>query len=84
METESFGLIRVDDVLQALNSGEIIAEYPEDKPYPSCLFLGRTAVGRRVHVVCAPVKDQRRLIIITTYQPDPARWDAEFRRRREP
>jgi hypothetical protein len=83
METESFGPIRVDEVLQALDSGEIIEEYPADRPYPSCLVLGRTVVGRPIHVVCAPVSIQRRLIIITTYQPDPARWDPEFRRRRE-
>jgi len=84
METESFGAIRVDEVLQALDSGEIIEEYPEDKPYPSCLILGRTAVGRPIHVVCASVTVEHRLIIITTYQPDPVRWDPAFRRRREP
>ena len=84
MEGESLGLIHVDEVLQALTSGEIIEEYPEDTPYPSCLILGRTGIGRPIHVVCAPVKDMRRLIIITTYQPDPARWDPEFRRRRQP
>jgi len=83
METESLGVIRVDEVLQALDTGEIIEEYPEDRPYPSCLVLGRTVTGRPIDVVCAPVAIQRRLIIITTYQPDPGRWDPEFRRRRE-
>lgn len=83
METESFGVIRVDEVLQALDTGEIIEQYPEDWPYPSCLVLGRTVTGRPIHVVCAPVPIQRRLIVITTYQPEPTRWDPEFRRRRE-
>jgi len=82
MEAEPFGVIRVDEVLQALQAGEIIEEYPHDEPYPSCLVLGRTAAGRLLHVVCAPVATEQRLIIITTYQPDPARWDSEFRRRR--
>jgi len=82
MEAEPFGVIRVDEVLQALQAGEIIEEYPQDKPYPSCLALGRTAAGRVLHVVCAPVTAEQRLIIITTYQPDPARWDSEFRQRR--
>ena len=54
METEPFGPIRVDDVLQALDSGEIIEEYAEDRPYPSCLVLGRTVVGRPIRVACAP------------------------------
>lgn len=84
METEPFGLIRVEEVLQALDRGEIIEEYPDDVPYPSCLVLGRPATGRPIHVVCAPVAAERRVIIITTYQPDPERWDQEFRHRREP
>ncbi|MBI1894800.1 MAG: DUF4258 domain-containing protein [Candidatus Rokubacteria bacterium] len=84
METEPLGVIRVDEVLGALEVGEIIEEYPEDKPYPSCLLLGRTAEGRPLHIVCAPIPVEGRLVIITTYQADPARWDPEFRRRRTP
>ena len=83
MEAEPFGVIRVDEVLRVLETGEIIEEHSEDRPYPSCLVLGRTAAGRPIHIVCAPVPRERRLIIITTYQPDPSRWDQEFRRRRE-
>jgi len=82
MESEPYGVIRVQDVVQSLQSGEIIEEYSNDRPYPSCLILGRTIGGRPIHVVCAPVVAERRLIIITTYEPDPARWDPEFRRRR--
>jgi hypothetical protein len=43
METEPLGTIRVEEVLQALDTGEII---------------------------------------ITTYQPDPERWEVDFSRRR--
>lgn len=82
MEAEPLGIIRVDDVLQALETGEIIEEYPQDQPYSSSLVFGRTADGRPLHIVCAPVSAEGRLVIITTYQPDPARWDAEFRQRR--
>ena len=82
MEAEPLGVIRVDEVLRALEAGEIIEEYPGDKPYPSCLILGRTAEGRPLHIVCAPVTAERKLVIITVYQPDPARWDPEFRQRR--
>ena len=83
MENEPFGAIQVDEVLRVLQAGEIIEQYPQDKPYPSCLVLGRTAEGRPLHIVCAPVSTERRLIVITVYQPDPARWDAEFKRRKE-
>jgi hypothetical protein len=32
--------------------------------------------------VCAPVLSEQRLIVITLYQPDPARWDADFKGRK--
>ncbi|MBI3303651.1 MAG: DUF4258 domain-containing protein [Deltaproteobacteria bacterium] len=82
MDAEPLGSIRVEEIMQALDSGEIIEEYPEDKPYPSCLILGRTITGRPLHTVCAPALPEERLIIITTYQPDPNRWEPDFRRRK--
>jgi hypothetical protein len=82
MESETFGLIRVDEVLEALDTGEIIEEYLDDQPYPSCLILGRTRAARPLHIVCAPVLTEHRLIVITIYQPDPARWEADFKRRK--
>lgn len=82
METEPLGSIHTKEILQALDSSEIIEEYPEDKPYPSFLILGRTVAGRPIHIVCAPVLFEERLIIITTYQPDPNRWEPDFRGRK--
>jgi hypothetical protein len=82
MAEEPLGRITVVELLHALSVGEILEEYPEDKPYPSALILGRTAVSRPLHVVCAPALAEQRLIIITTYEPDPARWEADFKRRK--
>jgi uncharacterized protein DUF4258 len=83
MESESFGLIQVDEVVEALDAGEIIEEYPDDQPYPNCLSLGRTRAARPLHIVCAPVLTEQQLIVITIDQPDPARWEAEFKRRKQ-
>lgn len=44
--------ISQDDVTQAISSGEIIEQYPDDYPYPSCLLLGTTNAGEALHVVC--------------------------------
>jgi hypothetical protein len=82
MDEEPLGRISVVELLHALRVGEIIEEYPEDKPYPSALILGRSAGNRPLHLVCAPVLVEQRLIIITTYEPDPARWEADFKRRK--
>jgi hypothetical protein len=32
-----------DDILNVLMTGEIIEQYQDDQPYPSCLVLGITA-----------------------------------------
>jgi len=34
--------ISSDDVVSSLQSGEIIENYPEDYPFPSCLVMGST------------------------------------------
>ena len=82
--SEPLGSLGVAEGLEGLEAGEIIEEYPDETPYPSCLVLGRTRAGRPLHVVCAPIPAEQRLIIITTYQPEPARWGSGFRRRRQP
>jgi hypothetical protein len=63
-------------------TGEIIEQYLDDTPYASCLLLGYTRTRRPHHLVCAPVSAEERLIVITTYQLDPNRWDPDLRRRK--
>ena len=82
MDEEALGRIHVDEVLQIIETGEIIEQYLDDTPYASCLILGHTRSGRPLHLVCAPVSTEARLIVITTYQPDPNRWDPDLRRRK--
>ena len=38
-----------DDVMNAINNGEIIEQYPDDYPFPSCLILGITINDEYVH-----------------------------------
>ncbi len=61
--------------------GEIIEEYPEDKPYPSCLIYGDTFPGEPVHSVWAYNEANRWAVLITVYRPDPKRW-INWRKRR--
>ncbi len=72
--------IREEDVRWVLAHGETIEDYPDDLPYPSCLVLGRVG-GRSLHVVSAHNYEDDEIIVVTVYEPDPAKWDAEFRRR---
>lgn len=70
------------EIQEVIRSGEILEEYPEDKYGPSCLIYGMTKANRILHVQASldPVW------IITAYDPTrtPAKWDASFKRRRQP
>lgn len=80
---EEFGAIREHEVYEVSEGCVVVEEYPEDEPYPSVLVFGRTEGGRPLHLVCAYAADEDRLVIVTVYEPDPRRWDEDFRRRRE-
>ncbi|MGD0949984.1 MAG: DUF4258 domain-containing protein [Candidatus Binatia bacterium] len=72
--------IRAEDVEQAIRDGAIIEDYPDDPRGPSCLILGRSG-GRPLHVVCGRL-EERRILIITAYEPDPDEWESDWRMRR--
>lgn len=40
-----------DEIFFSVSNGEIIEQYPTDKPYPSCLIYGQTFGGDHVHSV---------------------------------
>jgi len=58
--------------------GEIIIDYPNDKPFPSCLILGFASM-RPLHLVIAINEEENKCVVITAYQPDPNLWDEEFK-----
>ena len=72
--------VDVDDVLHVLKTGEVIEDYPDDTPYPSCLMIGWSG-DRPLHVVAAHNQEDGEMIVITVYEPDPGKWDFELRRR---
>jgi hypothetical protein len=63
-------------------NGEIIEDYPADKPYPSCLILGYTENGKPVHSVWAYNEQNQWAVVITAYRPDPNLW-INWRERRK-
>ena len=38
-----------DETYLSVINGEIIENYPHDKPYPSCLVYGKTFSGDHIH-----------------------------------
>ena len=57
--------ISIDDVGNCIMSGEIIENYPDDYPHPSCLVFGYTIRNKILHVVAGTDGDM--LYIITVY-----------------
>ena len=75
--------IRARDVEEIVENGEVIVDYPDDTPLPSCLILGFVE-DRAIHVVAAMEHPTRTCYVITVYCPNPDLWDPAFRRRRQP
>ncbi len=69
------------EIEEAVLSGEVIEEYPDDKYSPSCLIYGRTKTGRNLHIqISLPPS----VVVITVYDPDEAEWiDYRSRRKKE-
>ena len=63
-----------DEIFFSVLQGEIIEDYPTDKPYPSCLIYGDSFTGQPIHSVWAYNPETEWAVLITVYRPDPARW----------
>lgn len=63
-----------DEILLSVVRGEVIEDYPNDRPYPSCLILGSNLRGMPIHSVWAYNSEDAVAILVTVYKPDPALW----------
>ena len=72
--------ILINDICNTITSGEIIEQYEEDFPFPSCLILGKS--GEKIIHVVASI-DSGFIYIITAYYPSTDKWENDFRTRKE-
>ncbi len=72
-----------DDVEFLLKNGRIIERYDDDYPLPSLLLNGFSMNKRPLHLVVAVNRDEKRLIIVTVYEPSTLKWLDNFSRRKE-
>ena len=72
--------ISIRDIHNAIKFGEIIEQYPDDYPYPSCLIIGKNLSGEIIHAVLSDEGTSSR--IITAYFPDADKWSEDFKIRR--
>jgi len=73
--------INPSDVKNCILTGEIIEEYPEDFPYPSCLVFGSTVLNKPIHIVAGVGNGI--IFIITGYFPTLEKWNDDYKTRKE-
>ena len=72
--------ILVKDILNAIMSGEIIEDYPDDFPFPSCLICGKSTNGEIIHICLSDEGTSSK--VITAYKPNIDKWEDDFRTRK--
>lgn len=80
--TEKLRLRRIKavDIEQAVKSGNIIEDYPNDPRGASCLILGRVG-NRPLHILFAQLEAQE-ILVVTAYEPDPEEWEDDWQTRK--
>lgn len=69
------------DIRNAIMTGEIIEEYLNNFPFPSCLVCGNTILGKIIHVCMSNEGSSSK--IITAYFPSLDKWEIDLKTRKE-
>ena len=73
--------IKQKDVKNCVMTGEIIEQYPDDFPFPSCLIFGHAVDNRIIHVVISDEGESGH--IITAYIPNTDKFEDDLKTRKE-
>ncbi len=73
--------ITLKSVIYCIENGEIIEQYEQDKPFPSCLILGHDEDHKTIHIVVSI--NEGYIYLITAYYPNPGKWKPDFKSRRK-
>jgi len=74
--------ISQEAAIKVIIEGEVIEDYPEDRPFPSCLML-RWIEGKPLHVVVSLDEKEDTVYIITVYEPSLDRFEPDYKTRRK-
>jgi hypothetical protein len=66
--------LALDEIYASVQQGEVIEDYPRDKPLPSCLIYGSDSNDLPIHSVWAYNHNTGWAALVTVYRPDPKRW----------
>jgi len=71
-----------NEVLEVLETGEVIQTYDYDKPFPSALMLGFPE-ERPIHVVVSFDEQAQIIFVVTTYEPDLGIFEDDYKAKRK-
>jgi hypothetical protein len=74
--------ISLENTLKIIMEGEIIEDYPRDKPFPSCLVFGLIR-QKPLHVVISLDEEEEMAYIITVYKPSLDKFESDYKTRRK-
>ena len=74
--------IPLKSVIEVVIEGEVIEDYTEDKPFPSCLML-RLIEGKPIHVVVSLDEKENTAYIITAYTATLDKFEPDYKTRRK-
>lgn len=76
--------IFIKDLIESIDRAKVIKEYPEYSKGPCVLVLQYDKSGNPVHVVWGiPANLNSPAVLVTSYRPDPGKWDNDFIRRKK-
>jgi hypothetical protein len=72
------------DVVEGVQEGKVVEDYPSFPKGPSVLVLQQDRNGGPIHAVWGiPKGHHEPAVLITAYRPDPTRWENDLIRRRK-
>ncbi len=69
-------------ILSAVDTYEIIEEYPKDKYLPSCLVYAKQE-DLIIHIQIAIDNNNDNIRIVTAYKPTSEKWENDLKKRRK-
>ena len=72
------------EIVSGIDKAILVEDYPDYPKGASVLVLQTDTNGQPVHVVWGiPKGHTRPAVLVTAYRPDPSRWNAEYKRRKD-